>query len=105
MIIICLVNSFFFFLYIDYMLRGFPGGSDGKEFACNAREQGSVPGSGRSPGEGNGNPLQYSYLENLMDRGAWQATVHEVTKSQTHNWAANTTYCSEKILNLLLIGG
>ena len=78
------------------MLRGFPGGSDGKEFACNAGEQGSVPGSGRSPGEGNGNPLQYSCLEDLMDRGAWEATVHEVTKSQTHNWAANTTYCSEK---------
>ena len=78
------------------MLRGFPGGSDGKEFACNAREQGSVPGSEISPAEGNGNPLQYSCLDNLMDRGAWRATVHEVTKSKTHNWATNTTYCSEK---------
>ena len=53
---------------------GFPGGSDGKESACNARGPGWIPGSGRSPGEGNGNPLQYSCLENLMDRGAWQAT-------------------------------
>ena len=47
------------------------------------RGTGSIPGSGSSPGEGNGNPLQYSYLENLMDRGAWQATVHGVTKSWT----------------------
>ena len=49
---------------------GFPGGSDGKESACNAGDLGSIPGSGRSLGEGNGNPLQYSYLENPMDRGA-----------------------------------
>ena len=50
--------------------RGFPGGSDGKESACNARDPDLIPGSGRSPGEGNGNPLQYSCLENPMDRGA-----------------------------------
>ena len=49
---------------------GFPGGSDGKEYACSARDLGLIPGSGRSPGEGNGNPLQYSCLENSMDRGA-----------------------------------
>ena len=61
----------------------FPGGSDGKESACNAGDLGSIPGLGRSPGEGNGNPLQYSSLENSMDRGAWQATVHGVTKSGT----------------------
>ena len=54
---------------------GFPGGSGGKESACNAGDPGLIPGSGRSPGEGNGNPLQYSRLENSMDRGAWQATV------------------------------
>ena len=60
---------------------GFPGGSDGKESACNAGESGSVPGSGRSPGEGNGNPPQYSCLENPVDGGAWQATVHGVTKT------------------------
>ena len=56
-------------------LMGVPGGSDGKEFACNAGDPGSIPGSGRSPGEGNGNPLQYCCPENPMDRGAWRATV------------------------------
>ena len=61
---------------------GFPGGSDGKESACNAGDLGSIPGSGRSPGKRNGYLLQYSCLENLMDRGAWQATVHGVAKSQ-----------------------
>ena len=61
----------------------FPGGSVGKESAFNAGDPGSIPGSGRSPGEGNGNQLQYSCLENSMDRGAWWATVHGVTKSQT----------------------
>ena len=59
-----------------------PGGSDGKESACNAGDVGSIPGSGRSREEGNGNPLQCSCLENSMDRGAWQATVHGVSKSQ-----------------------
>ena len=53
-----------------------PGGSDGKESSCNVEDLGSIPGSGRSPGEGNGNPLQYSCLENSMDRGAWRAIVH-----------------------------
>ena len=63
-------------------MMGFPGGSDGKESTCNAGDPGSIPGLGGSPGEGNGNPLQYSCLENPMDRGAWQATVHGVAKSQ-----------------------
>ena len=54
----------------------FPGGSDGKESACNAGDLGSIPGLERSPGEGNGNPLQYSCLENPMDREAWWAAVH-----------------------------
>ena len=62
---------------------GFPGGSEVKASACNAGDLGSIPGSGRSPGEGNGKPLQFSCLENPMDRGAWWATVHRVTKSQT----------------------
>ena len=62
---------------------GFPGGSEDKVFACNAGDPGSIPGLGRSPGEGNGNPLQYSCLENPMDRGAWRTTVHRVAKSQT----------------------
>ena len=56
---------------------GFPGGSESKESACNAGDLGSIPGSGRSPREDNGNPLQYSCLKNPMDRGAWQATVLE----------------------------
>ena len=59
---------------------GFPGGSDSKESALNAGNLGSLPGLGRSPGEGIGNPLQYSCLENPMGRGAWKATVHGVAK-------------------------
>ena len=58
----------------------FPGGSDGKESACNVGDLGSIPGLGRSPGEGNGSPLHYSGLENPVDRGAWQATVHGEAK-------------------------
>ena len=63
--------------------KDFPGGSDGKESACNAGDPDSILGSGRSPGEWNGNPLQYSCLMNFMDRGALWATVHRVTKSRT----------------------
>ena len=62
---------------------GFPGGSDRKESACNAGDWGSIPGSGRSLGEGNGNPLQNSCLENPMDGGAWWAAVHVVAKNRT----------------------
>ena len=61
----------------------FPGSSDGKEYACNAGDWRSIPGSGRSPREGNDTPLQYSCLGNPMDRGAWWAIVHGVTKSWT----------------------
>ena len=68
---------------VSLKIEGFSGGSDGKESACNVEDLGSNPGSGRSPGEGNGNPLLYSCLENSMDRGAWQATVHGIAKSQT----------------------
>ena len=64
-------------------LLGFLCGSDGKETAYKAGDQGSIPGSGRSPGGGNGNPLQGSCLENPTDRGAWRALVHEVAKSWT----------------------
>ena len=60
-----------------------PGGSEVKVSACNAGDLGSIPGLGRSPGEGNGNPLQHSCLENPMDGGAWRATVHGVAKSRT----------------------
>ena len=62
---------------------GFPGSSDSKESACNAGDPGLIAGSGRSPVEGNGNPLQHSCLKKTTDRGAWWATVHEVTKSWT----------------------
>ena len=62
---------------------GFPGGSDGEESTCNAGNQDLIPGSGGSPGEGNDNPLQYSCLENSMDRGASWATVHGEVKSWT----------------------
>ena len=62
---------------------GFPGGSVVKHPPTNAGDMSSIPGSGRSPAGGNGNPLQYSCLENSMDKGAWRATVHRVTKSQT----------------------
>ena len=72
-------------------LMGFPGGSDNKEPACNAGDLGLIPGSGRTPGEGNGYPLQYSCLEDSMDRRVWQVTVQEVTESRTRlndfHWA------------------
>ena len=68
----------------------FPGGSEVKASACNVRDLGSIPGSGSSPGEGNGNPLQYSCLENPMDRGAWWATDHGVVKSRA--WLSDLTY-------------
>ena len=71
------------YLAIPISRWGFPGGSDGKECACNAGDLVSISGSGKSPGEGNGYPHQYSCLENSMDRGAWWTMVHGVTKSQT----------------------
>ena len=70
-------------MIIRNLRRGFPGGSEVKASACNAGDLGLIPGSGRSPGEENGNPLQYSCLENPMDGGAWRATVHGVARSQT----------------------
>ena len=62
---------------------GFPGSSDTKEYGCHVGDLGLIPGSGRSPGEGNGYPVQYSFLENSVGRGTWWAIVHEVAKSQT----------------------
>ena len=73
-----------------YFTTGFPSGSDSEESACRAGDMGSIPGLGRSPGEGNGIPLQYSCLGNPMDRGAWWAAVHGVTNSQT--WLSNFTF-------------
>ena len=83
----CPHHSYFVFqLYrdiinIQHCVLGFSGGSDGKESGCNEGDMGLIPGSGRSSGGVNGNPFQYSYLENSMDRGIWQ--VHRVTKNQT----------------------
>ena len=81
---VCLFNFLSSYLGIYALpLLGFPGGSAGKVSACNAGDLGSIPGLGRPPGEGKGYPLQYSGLENPMDRGTWQATVHGVTESDT----------------------
>ena len=66
------------------MKTGFPDGSDGKESACSVGDLGLIPGSERPPGEGNGSPLQYSCLENSMDRGAWWATVHQGSQKVGH---------------------
>ena len=71
----------FFFIQYDHV--DFPGGSEGKASACNVGDPGSIPGLGRSPGEGNGNPLQYSCLENSMDGEAWWAIVYGISKSRT----------------------
>ena len=77
---------------------GFPGSSDGKASAYNVGDLGSIPGSGRSPGEGNDNPLQYSCLENPRDRGAWGATVQGVAKS----WTRLSDFSSSAQLKSLL---
>ena len=76
---VCLLSRWEYFKW----LWGFPACLDGKESACNAEDPGLIPGSGRSPGEGNGDPLQYSCLENSMDRGVWWAAVYGVTERQT----------------------
>ena len=79
----CLTLTERIFERIQTVPWGFPGSLDSKESACNAQDPGSIPGSGRSTAGGNSNPLQYSCLQNPMDRGAWWATVHGVAKSQT----------------------
>ena len=73
-----------------YFLRGFSVDSDGKESVCNVGDPGSIPGSGRSPGEGHGNPFQYSCLENSMDRGAWLQSMG--SQRVEHHWVANTAW-------------
>ena len=76
------INLLVYTADLVYLVReAFVGGSDRRESACNAADLSSIPGSGRSPGEGRGNPLQYSCLENPMDRGAWRGTVYGVAKS------------------------
>ena len=74
--------KFYFYFYQSNTFCGFPGGSEDKVSACNAGNPGLIPGLGRSSGEENGNPLQYSCLENPMDRGTWWATAHGVAKSR-----------------------
>ena len=74
------------FWLLTLLSLGFPGGSDGKESAYNSGDPGSIPGLGKSPREGNGNPLQYSCLENSMDRGAWRAPVRRVAESNMTRW-------------------
>ena len=86
---------------------GFPRDSDAKESACNVGDPGSVPGSGRSSGEGNGYPLQYSCMENPVDRGAWWATVHGVTESDmtkqlTHTRTHTHTHTHTRMLRMNL---
>ena len=81
--------------HFHYLQSNFSGGSDSKESACNAGDLGSIPGSVRSPGESNGNPAQYSCLENSMDRGVWQAKVHGVAKSDMTEQITHTPlWCS-----------
>ena len=85
--------SFFLIVFLSMLRKGYPGVSVVKNLptgARDARHTGLIPGSGRSPGEGNGNPLQYSCLENFTDKGAWWATVHGVAKSQS--WLSNWAY-------------
>ena len=74
------------------MFLGFPGGSDDKESACNVGDPGSIPGLGRSPGGGHGNPLQDSCPENLMDRGSWWATVHGIAKQSDMSYRLNNNF-------------
>ena len=78
----CLIAHFF--LVLNKIPLGFPGGSVVKNLPANAGDAGLIPGSGRSPGEGNGNPLQCSCLGNLMDRGTWHAIVHRILRRVSH---------------------
>ena len=89
-----LARKFFRVFHSSY---GFPGGSDGKESACHVGDPGLIPGLGKFPAEGKGYPLQHSCLENSMDTGAWQATVHGIAKSWT--WLTHTYTHTQKSLN------
>ena len=82
------------YIWEIYIYIGFPGGSDGKEGSWNARDLNMIPGLGRSPWKGNGNPLQFSCMENSMDSGSWRASVCGVTKSQTQISCSFVLICS-----------
>ena len=89
---LCINDLLIMYLFNKVIWMAFLGGSDGKEPACNVGDRGLIPGSGRSPGEANGNSLQYSCLENFMDRGAWWARVHGVAKSWTRlKWLSSSS--------------
>ena len=90
-------------LYLGILYVGFSGVLDNKPSAYNAGDLGLIPGWERSPGEGNGNPLQYSCLENPMDRGAWQATVHEVTISVGHLKIHGIAYIQKNIIVIKMV--
>ena len=98
------MTKYLIVLQVLYETMGFPGGSDGKESAFNAGDPGSIAGLGISRGEGNGNPLQYSCLENPMDRGTWWATVHGDAKSWTRlsDWYFH--FLSHEQFRLLSLG-
>ena len=86
-------------------MLGFPGSSAGKDSACNVRDLGLIPGLGRSSGEENGNPLQYSCLENPMDRGTWKVMLHRVTKSQPKlRWLSMHTLCEMSSYHPISLG-
>ena len=87
-------------MVIFFKNKGFPGSSVGKESACHAGDPGSIPRSGRSPGEGYGKPLYYSCLENPMDRRAWWAAVHGLQRVG-HDWANNTLKKSALKMSLM----
>ena len=89
-------------IYILLYIRGLPWWLSGKESTCQCRDMGLIPWLGRSPGEGNGNPLQYSWLENPMDMGAWWAIVQGVAKSWT--WLSDFTFTFEHSLALPFFG-
>ena len=88
----CELDDYYLHDYVTWITRGFPSGLDGKAYAWNARDLGSIPGSGRCPGEGNGNPLQYSCLENSMDGGTWWATQSMGSQSVGHDWATSLSF-------------
>ena len=98
MCILTCVHTYAYKYIIICICKHFPGGSDGKESACNTGDLGLIPELGRSPGEGNGYPLQYSCLENSMDRGAWLATHCGVTKSRT--WLSDWRFYFHTKLNM-----
>ena len=94
--------------WLHINLGDFPGGTHGKELACQCRilrDLGLIPGSGRSPGKGHGNPLKYSCLENPKDRGSWQATVHRVAQSWTRLKQLHTHSTNESWVSLVFIWG